>query len=138
MNDVETENLLEGEIKSPVRKGPSLRVDYMLDDPQNKKAQQKTRKEVSNQKQLLGHVNAIGEYVSQYETLPGSMSEKESVGTKLKQLLTPKSKRLENEQEAWLTAHKIVNQVNRETLDVNSSALSVHPLKHVSTDSSFS
>ena len=44
---------------------------------------------------------------------------KETVGSKIKQLLTPgKSKKAtEAEHEAWVTAHKIVNQVNRETME---------------------
>ena len=63
----------------------------------------------------LGHVNAIGEYVPQYESLPDKKPERVSVKSKIKNLLSRKENS-EVEYEAWVTAHKIVNDVNRETL----------------------
>ena len=70
----------------------------------------------------LGHVNAIGEYVPQYESLPDKKPEKVSVKSKIKNLLSRKENS-EVEYEAWVTAHKIVNDVNRETLYNASSAI---------------
>ena len=108
----ECETLLKADAKGPMVQEP--RFVFPIEDESIETIRRKPVK------QTLGHVNAIGEYVSQYESLPGGMQGKESVRSKLKQLLTPgRSKKVAEaeEQEAWVTAHKIVNQVNRETLD---------------------
>ena len=61
----ESENLLKAEMKFPGQEAPRwlFPVEDEFGDPKSKK----------NQKRTLGHVNAIGEYVSQYESLPGGM-----------------------------------------------------------------